>query len=178
MFNRAVDWELLDQSPMKGIKFLPENNARLRYLSREECDRLVESCIAPHLRAMVTVALHTGMRSGEIRSLQWHDLDFDSGFIHHPGFQEWRAPTRPNGFHGRRSLSQLSANSRIAIRVHQCCRREIGMGSARLSQGLSARRSFRPALPRSSTHLCKSVDDGGRRVIFPCETFWATRPSR
>jgi integrase len=81
MFNRAVDWELLDQSPMKGIKFLPENNARLRYLSREECDRLVESCIAPHLRGIVTVALHTGMRSGEIRSLQWKDLDFDSGFI-------------------------------------------------------------------------------------------------
>lgn len=81
MFNRAVDWDLLDQSPMKGIKFLPENNARLRYLSREECDSLVEFCIAPHLRAIVTVALHTGMRSGEIRSLQWHDLDFDSGFI-------------------------------------------------------------------------------------------------
>jgi integrase len=81
MFNRAVDWDLLDPSPMKGIKFLPENNYRLRYLSREECDRLVQSCIAPHLRAIVTVALHTGMRSGEIRSLQWHDLDFDSGFI-------------------------------------------------------------------------------------------------
>jgi len=81
MFNRAVDWELLDQSPMRGIKFLPENNARLRYLSREECDRLVESCIAPHIRAIVTVALHTGMRSGEIRNLQWNDLDFDSGFI-------------------------------------------------------------------------------------------------
>ena len=79
--DRAVDWELLDQSPMKGIKFLPENNACLRYLLREECDRLVESCIAPHLRAIVTVALHTGMRSGEIRSLQWNDLDFDSGFI-------------------------------------------------------------------------------------------------
>jgi len=81
MFNRAVDWDLLDQSPMKGIRFLPENNARLRYLSREECDRLVVSCLAPHLRAIVTVALHTGMRSGEIRNLQWNDLDFDSGFI-------------------------------------------------------------------------------------------------
>ena len=36
---------------------------------------------APHLRAIVTVALHTGMRAGEIRSLQWYDVDFDSGFI-------------------------------------------------------------------------------------------------
>jgi len=81
MFNRAVEWELLDESPMKGLRFLRENNARLRYLSIEECNRLLESSIAPHLRAMVTVALHTGMRSGEIRSLQWRDLDFGSGFI-------------------------------------------------------------------------------------------------
>lgn len=81
MFNRAVDWELLDQSPIKGIRFLPENNARLRYLSLEECGSLVQGCKASHLRAIVTVALHTGMRSGEIRNLLWGDLDFDTGFI-------------------------------------------------------------------------------------------------
>ena len=81
MFNRAVDWELLDQSPMRGIKFLPENNARLRYLSLGECQLLIDSCEAPHLRAIVTVALHTGMRSGEIRNLQWRDLDFATGFL-------------------------------------------------------------------------------------------------
>lgn len=81
MFNRAVDWELLAESPMKGIRFLPENNARLRYLSLEECNTLIEACIAPHMRAIVTIALHTGMRSGEIRNLQWKDLDFDTGFL-------------------------------------------------------------------------------------------------
>lgn len=81
MFNRAVDWSLLDQSPMKGIKFLPEHNARLRFLSLEDCERLIQGCKAPHLRAIVTVALHTGMRSGEIRNLEWRDLDFDTGFL-------------------------------------------------------------------------------------------------
>jgi hypothetical protein len=146
MFNRAVDWELLDQSPMRGIKFLPENNARLRYLSREECDRLVESCIAPHIRAIVTVAPYRdALRRDSKPAVEGFGLRL--GLHHYSRLEEWRAPTRPDGFHGRRSLSQLSANSRIAIRVHQCCRREIGMGSARLSQGLSARRSFRPALP-------------------------------
>jgi integrase len=63
------------------IRFLPENNARLRYLSLEECALLIESCKAPHLRAIVTIALHAEMRSGEIRSLQWRDLDFDTGFL-------------------------------------------------------------------------------------------------
>src|SRR5437667_2399921 len=81
MLNIAVEWELLEESPMQGMKFLQENNARTRYLSLEECQRLIASCIAPHIRAIVTVALHTGMRLSEILNLRWQDLDFSSGFI-------------------------------------------------------------------------------------------------
>src|SRR6266487_4484115 len=81
MLNIAVEWELLEESPMQGMKFLRENNARTRYLSLEECQRLIASCFAPHIRAIVTVALHSGMRSGEILNLRWYDLDFASGFI-------------------------------------------------------------------------------------------------
>src|SRR5437667_10789190 len=66
---------------MQGIKFLRENNARTRYLSLEESQRLIASCMAPHIRAMVSVALHSGMRLGEILNLHWYDLDFASGFI-------------------------------------------------------------------------------------------------
>src|SRR5213080_4906941 len=81
MLNLAVEWELLEESPMQGIKFLRENNARTRYLSLEECQRLIASCMASHIRAMVSVALHSGMRLGEILNLRWYDLDFASGFI-------------------------------------------------------------------------------------------------
>src|SRR5437868_5693301 len=81
MLNIAVEWELLEESPMKGMKFLRENNARTRYLSLEECQRLIASCFAPHIRALVSVALHSGMRLGEILNLHWRDLDFASGFI-------------------------------------------------------------------------------------------------
>src|SRR6266550_3589293 len=81
MFSLAVEWELLEESPMAGIRFLRENNARTRYLSLEECQRLIASCIAPHIRALVSVALHSGMRLGEILNLCWHDLDFASSFI-------------------------------------------------------------------------------------------------
>jgi integrase len=81
MFSLAVEWELLEESPMAGIRFLRENNARTRYLSLEECQRLIASCIAPHIRALVSVALHSGMRLGEILNLHWRDLDFASGFI-------------------------------------------------------------------------------------------------
>src|SRR5207245_5024863 len=81
MFSLAIEWDLLEESPMTGIRFLRENNARTRYLSLEESIRLIANCIAPHIRALVTVALHSGMRLGEILNLRWHDLDFASGFI-------------------------------------------------------------------------------------------------
>ena len=81
MLNVAVEWELLEESPLKKMKFLRENNARTRYLSIEECQRLIDSCIAPHIRAIVTVALHSGMRLGEILNLHWRDIDFQSGFM-------------------------------------------------------------------------------------------------
>src|SRR5882724_2368563 len=81
MLNTAVEWELLEESPMQGIKFLRENNPRTRYLSLEECQRLIASCIAPHIRVLVGVALHSGMRLGAILNLRWYDLDFASGFI-------------------------------------------------------------------------------------------------
>src|SRR6266568_1346339 len=81
MFSLAVEWGLLEESPMKSMKFLRENNARTRYLSLEECQRLIASCIAPHIRALVGIALHSGMRLGEILNLRWYDLDFASGFI-------------------------------------------------------------------------------------------------
>jgi integrase len=48
---------------------------------QETNDTSTRQSKAPHLRAIVTVALHTGMRSGEIRNLQWRDLAFDTGFL-------------------------------------------------------------------------------------------------
>lgn len=81
MLNKAIEWELLEDSPMKGLKFLRENNARQRYLTLEEARLLLNCCYARHLKATVTVALHTGMRMGEILSMRHQDLDFGAGFI-------------------------------------------------------------------------------------------------
>ena len=81
MFNRALDWELLSESPMKRIKFLSPNNARLRYLSIEECGKLLDGCGVDHMRGIITVALHTGMRLGEILNLKHPDIDFVTGVL-------------------------------------------------------------------------------------------------
>jgi integrase len=71
MFTKAVEWDFVEETILKKIgkaKFLEENNRRLRFLSIEECQALISACDS-HLKPIVTCAIHTGMRKGEILGL-------------------------------------------------------------------------------------------------------------
>ncbi len=79
MFNKAIKWKLLHDNPMKDVeryKGDEANNERVRYLEKDEIARLLGFCRDLKLRNVVTLALHTGMRKGEIQQLQWNDVDF------------------------------------------------------------------------------------------------------
>ncbi|MHC4182599.1 MAG: tyrosine-type recombinase/integrase [Planctomycetota bacterium] len=83
MFTKATDWEMVDEGVLKKIgkvKLLPENNRRLRYLIKEECGELINSCEG-HLKPIVITALNTGMRKREILNLKWDNVDLKHGFI-------------------------------------------------------------------------------------------------
>jgi len=76
MFNKAIDWNYLSESPLARIKRFPEkDNMRERVLSEEEEARLLEES-SEHLRPIILTALHTGMRLGEILNLKWNQIDF------------------------------------------------------------------------------------------------------
>jgi len=83
MFTKALDWEMISDDSFKRIKksrMAPENNRRLRYLSFEECETLL-ACCDKHLRPIVTVAIHTGCRKGELLGLTWDRVDLKNGLI-------------------------------------------------------------------------------------------------
>jgi len=83
MFTKAVDWEMVEEEALKRVrkvKLLREDNRRLRFLSKEEMLRLLESC-SSHLHPIVLTALNTGMRKSEILNLRWDQVDFKHGFI-------------------------------------------------------------------------------------------------
>ena len=83
MFTKAVDWNMVEEEVLKRIrkvKLLEANNRRLRFLSKEECNSLLDEC-AFHLKSIVTTALNTGMRKEEILSLKWDNVDLKHGFI-------------------------------------------------------------------------------------------------
>lgn len=81
MFNLAIDWNFIEENPVSKIKFFSEKDTlKERILSREEEDRLLETSIA-HLKSILIVALNTGMRLGEILSLNWGQVDFEKKMI-------------------------------------------------------------------------------------------------
>jgi integrase len=78
MFKAAVDWDYLPRSPASRLKKLRENERSIRFLERDESERLLEASIGgpDYLYPIVLLALHTGMRRSEILHLRWQDMDF------------------------------------------------------------------------------------------------------
>jgi len=80
LFAEAVKNEYLEKSPARFTKLISENNVRDRVISTEELDRLIETAAA-HIKPIIRLAYHTGMRRGEILGLTWSMVDLDEGII-------------------------------------------------------------------------------------------------
>ncbi len=80
MYTLAIEWGRVEENPAKRVKLFKGERKRLRYLMPEEVQRLLSNC-ADHLRPIVTVAVHTGMRKGELLRLRRDQANFDLGMI-------------------------------------------------------------------------------------------------
>ena len=78
MLSKAVDWGYLKDNPAKRVKPFKEPPGRIRFLSQDECERLLDACKCTEgLYEIVLTALETGMRKGELMGLTWDNVDFD-----------------------------------------------------------------------------------------------------
>ena len=80
MLNKAVDWNYLNENPLRTVKKFKEPPGRIRYLQENEILKLIESC-ADYLRPIVITALNTGMRKSEILKLRWQEVDLKNRII-------------------------------------------------------------------------------------------------
>jgi integrase len=80
--RREWEWEI--PNPVPGRK-LREPEGRVRWLTREEANRLLEASArepqAPHLADFIRLALNTGCRKGELLRLEWTRVDLQAGLI-------------------------------------------------------------------------------------------------
>lgn len=90
LLSRAInyanrEWGHALDNPIPGLK-QREPEGRVRWLTKAQAAALV-ACAgqlgprAGHLPAVITLALNTGMRKGELLGLEWARVDFDHGLI-------------------------------------------------------------------------------------------------
>jgi len=80
MLNKGKEWGLLLESPAASIKKRKEDSGRTRFLSAEEVQALLNGA-SEIFRPLLITALHTGMRRGELLSLQWQDVNLHTRII-------------------------------------------------------------------------------------------------
>lgn len=80
----AKKGRLIIENPCSQVELLAGEVKRTRYLSEEEETRLLDACAGERvwLRPIIILAIHTGMRAGEILSLRWAQVDFSRSLIH------------------------------------------------------------------------------------------------
>jgi len=66
------EWEWLDRAP--SIRMLKEPTRRIRFLTRDEAQRLL-AALPAHLADMAAFSLATGLRRANVTGLQWSQVD-------------------------------------------------------------------------------------------------------
>ena len=67
-------------NPASDVRFKKADNTLVRYLSQEQ-ETALFAALPPRFHPLITVALHTGMRQGELFRLRWSDVDWFAGTI-------------------------------------------------------------------------------------------------
>ncbi|WP_406852571.1 tyrosine-type recombinase/integrase [Brevundimonas sp. BH3] len=92
-----------DRNPTRGIARKPLNNARDRFLTADEAERLREACIVsnnPQLQHIVGLLLLTGARKRELLDAKWENIDLAR--------RSWFIPTTKTGKPRHVPLSQAA----------------------------------------------------------------------
>ena len=77
-FGYAVKWGVLEKSPSASVRQVRIPETAPVFLSQEQAPKVPAQIQEPGIRDIVTFALHTGMRLGEILDLRWQDADLES----------------------------------------------------------------------------------------------------
>jgi len=103
VYRTAIsEWGYPISNPCQGVRRVKANAAREAHLTEAEEAILLEACARPAwLRPLVTLAIETGMRQGELLSLRWASIFEDHAFL----------PTTKNGEARRVPLSQRARDT-------------------------------------------------------------------
>lgn len=84
IFSKAVEWRVLKENPMTGIKKPREDDIKEMEVYDEKEIKLLFAALQDepsHIRILITLAVTTGMRRAELAGLEWKNIDLVNGTI-------------------------------------------------------------------------------------------------
>ncbi|MCP4449333.1 MAG: site-specific integrase [Myxococcales bacterium] len=112
----ATEWGFIANVPR--VRWLKVPKPIFDFLDFEEASRLVEGASAePEWQTMIWLALKTGLRLGELRALQWDDVDLVAGrlVVRHSAWKQHLGTPK----NGRTREAPLSAQTVKRLRAHR-----------------------------------------------------------
>jgi integrase len=76
--KQAVRWGYMTKNPADDVDAPRVHTEEVHPLTQEEACRFLEAVRGDRLEALYVVALHTGLRQGELLALRWEDLDLEA----------------------------------------------------------------------------------------------------
>src|SRR5215218_2101147 len=80
--KQAVEWHMVPRN-VAGLAKAPRPSAtkEISPLSAQEAQRFLEAAYGDRLEALYVLAVHTGMRQGELLALKWQDVDLENATL-------------------------------------------------------------------------------------------------
>ena len=119
---QAVDWGLAARNVAAVVQAPKVEHPEAAALGPEEVARLLAAARDTRWAALLTVAVATGLRQGELLGLRWADLDLDAGVLHvrrQLGRDKTFAPPKTSRGRRRVELPELAIEALRAHRRHQ-----------------------------------------------------------
>jgi len=164
MLAKAVAWHLLDVHPARDVRPFSVDNARVRWLPLHELARLLAAAArdvaAAWLVPAITIAVHTGLRQGELLRLRWTDLGPGRTIATIRGTKNNEPKHVPLNATVQAMLAALPVVGEIVLAWPWGRPGERHDALRRLRPGLPCRRHRRLPLARPAPHLRESFGDG------------------
>ena len=80
--TQALKWNMIPRNAADVVKAPRPVPEEMHPLSPDEARNLIEAARGDKLEAPYILAVHTGMRQGELLGLKWEDVDLNEGVIH------------------------------------------------------------------------------------------------
>lgn len=77
----AVKWQIIPINPAKAVSPPKAKKVEFNVLTREQIQTVLEHSKGKPYYNVVFLAIHTGMRRGEIFGLKWKDIDFKNNLL-------------------------------------------------------------------------------------------------